>query len=188
MKAGPRHSGGRRFDTIPVMNILTVIHRHDGVNIQGRTVSRTAVRGIVLRGRDLLMIHSAAVGDYKFPGGGVAEGESLAEALKREILEECGASLVSIGREIGAIIEYDFPIEKDCDAFKMTSHYYLCLVQDGLGAQNLDDYESELGFEPVWISVEDALSVNQSLLESASPPEWLRREAFILEYLQRNFF
>ncbi len=170
------------------MNILTVIHRHEGVNIQGRTVSRTAVRGVILRGSDLLMIYSAAVGDYKFPGGGVAEGESQAQALARELREECGASLAHIEREIGAIVEYDFPIEKDRDAFKMTSHYYLCHVQDGLGPQSLDDYELELGFEPAWISLEEALSANRSLLEATSPPEWLRRETFVLEYLQRNFF
>lgn len=39
--------------------------------------------------------------------------------------------------------------------------------------------------KPHWISIREALHSNRSLLESASPPEWLRREIFMLEYLQR---
>jgi 8-oxo-dGTP pyrophosphatase MutT (NUDIX family) len=166
------------------MPILTTIHRADGIDVHGKTVSRTAVRGVILRGRDLLMIHSATVGDYKFPGGGVNEGESHAQALAREIQEECGAVLTHIGREIGAVVEYNFAVEDEFDTFKMTSHYYLCGVQDDLGPQHLDDYERDLGFEPVWMPIDEALRSNRSLLESTSPPEWLRREIFMLEYLQ----
>ena len=62
-----------------------------------------------MRGRNLLMIYSANVGDYKFPGGGVDAGESHAQTLTREILEECGMSLRQIGSEIGAVIEYNIP-------------------------------------------------------------------------------
>jgi 8-oxo-dGTP pyrophosphatase MutT (NUDIX family) len=167
------------------METLTTIHRAVGIDIHGKTVSRTAVRGVILCGRDLLMIHSTKAGDYKFPGGGVDEGESHAQALAREIQEECGAVLTHIGREIGAVVEYNFAVEDEFDTFKMTSHYYLCGVQDGLGAQRLDDYERDLGFEPVWMPLDEALRINRSLLESAAPPEWLSREIFMLEYLQR---
>lgn len=190
------------------MPTLTTLHRADGIDVHGKTVSRTAVRGVILRGHDLLMIHSATVGDYimptvencafrplkerkfqpsgyKFPGGGVDEGESHAQALAREIQEECGAVLAHIGREIGAVVEYNFAVEDEYDTFKMTSHYYLCDVQDDLGAQHLDDYERDLGFEPVWMPLDEALRSNRCLLESASPPEWLPREIFMLEYLQR---
>jgi 8-oxo-dGTP pyrophosphatase MutT (NUDIX family) len=58
------------------MKILTEIHRSSGVNTAGKTVHRTAVRAVILRGHDLLMFHSTNVGDYKFPGGGMEEGES----------------------------------------------------------------------------------------------------------------
>jgi 8-oxo-dGTP pyrophosphatase MutT (NUDIX family) len=173
-------------DTIPPVNILTEIHRSAGVNVKGRTIYRTAVRGVILRGRDLLMVHSANVGDYKFPGGGVAEGESHTQALCREVREECGASILHIGSEIGAVIEYNIPIEKDYDAFKMTSHYYRCDVEGEFGAQKLDDYEQELGFKPVWIDIDKAIQLNKALLHSEEIPEWLRREIFILEYIQQN--
>jgi hypothetical protein len=74
-------------------------------------------------------------------------------------------------------------MEPEYDAFKMTSHYYHCDVEDDFGAQKLDDDERDLGFEPVWISITDALRQNKILLRSKHPPEWLRREIFVLEHL-----
>jgi 8-oxo-dGTP pyrophosphatase MutT (NUDIX family) len=168
------------------MQILTEIHRGKEINTNGRTVHRTAVRAVILHGRDLLMVLSSAVGDYKFPGGGVDLGESHMQALARELREECGASLLSVDGELGAVIEYNFAKEKDFDVFKMTSHYYLCQAEDGFCAQKLDDYERDLGFKPVWVDIDEAISTNRSLLDSQTPPDWLRREIFILEYIKRT--
>jgi 8-oxo-dGTP pyrophosphatase MutT (NUDIX family) len=141
------------------MNILSEIHRSHGVPTQGRTVYRAAVRGVI---------------------------ESHAQALRREIQEECGMAVAHIGSEIGAVIEYDIPAEKDFDIFKMTSHYYECAVQDGFGTQQLDKYEQELGFKPVWIEVDEAIQQNKALRESETIPDWLRREIFVLEYIQQR--
>ena len=168
------------------MKILTEIHRSPGINVKGKTIYRTAVRGVVLRGRNLLMIYSSNVGDYKFPGGGVGERETHAQALSREIQEECGMSVLRIGSEIGAVIEYDIPMERDYDTFKMTSHYYRCEVEDGFAPQKLDQYEQELGFKPVWIDIGNAIQHNRTLLHSCKIPEWLSREIFVLEYIQQK--
>ncbi len=168
------------------MKIFTEIYRTPGVNIRGKTIYRTAVRGVNLRGRNILMIYSSKVGDYKFPGGGVKRGETHAQALCREIEEECGMSLAWIGSEIGVVIEYDFPIELDYDAFKMTSHYYSCEVEGNFGAQRLDDHEQKLGFKPVWINIDQAIQANWALLHAGKFPEWLKRETFALEYIKQN--
>ena len=168
------------------MNILTEIHRSPGVNIQGRTIYRTAVKGVVLRGRTLLMVYSSKIDDYDFPGGGLHEGETHAQGLCREILEECGMSVSHIGSEIGALVEYDFPIESDYEVFKMTSHYYQCEVQNGLVPQKLEAYEQELGFTPVWVDVDHALQRNRAALQSVNPPNWLKKDVFVLEYIRRN--
>jgi len=170
------------------MKSLTTIYRNDGIPVNGRTISRTAVRAVVLRGAALLMIHSTVGGDYKFPGGGVKEGETLNEALAREVLEECGTRVSAIKDEIGCIVEYAHPIEKDFDIFKMTSHYYFCDVENRFGSHSLDGYEEELGFRPVWIHLEDAIKTNKSLPPFAQKPNWLARETFMLEYLQRTLF
>lgn len=166
------------------MNILTEIHRSDGVNINGKVVHRTAVRAVVLRGRELLMVFSSNVGDYKFPGGGVDVAETHEHALARELLEECGATLLSVNGELGAIIEYDHAAEDNFDVFMMTSYYYFCRVGDKLTTQTLDDYEHDLGFQPVWIDIKEAIDTNKLLLSLKTPPEWLKREIFALEYIQ----
>lgn len=168
------------------MRILTEIHRSPGINKKGKTVYRTAVRGVILRGRNLLMIYSSNVGDYKFPGGGIGDGETHIQALRREIQEECGMCVAGIGSEIGAVTEYNIATEHDYSVFKMTSYYYWCEVADGFGIQKLDDYERELGFKPVWIDVDKAIQLNKALLSSDKTPEWLRREIFVLEYIQNK--
>ena len=166
------------------MQVLTEIQRASGINTQGRTIQRIAVRAVIFRGRELLMVYSANVGDYKFPGGGVNVDETHEQALARELLDEGGASLLSVDGEIGAIVEYNLPMEKDFDVFKMTSYYYQCKVKDGFGLQKLDGYEAELGFQPMWIDIDKAIEANKSL--STPSIEWLRREIFALEYLKQN--
>jgi 8-oxo-dGTP pyrophosphatase MutT (NUDIX family) len=168
------------------MNILTEIHRSPGVNLKGRTVTRTAVKGVILRGRTLLMVHSPKIGDYDFPGGGLQAGETHAQGLYREILEECGMSVAHIGSEMGAVIEYDVPMEPDYDVFKMTSHYYHCEVQDGFVPQKLEEYEQELGFTPVWIDIDHAIERNSVFLHSDNAPKWLKKETFVLNYIRHN--
>jgi 8-oxo-dGTP pyrophosphatase MutT (NUDIX family) len=170
------------------MKIITEIHRAEGIKLNGKTVHRTAVRAVILRGQDLLMVFSSTRGDYKFPGGGVDLGESHEQALARELREECGASLLGMDGELGAVIEYNFAKEKDFDVFKMTSYYYFCRTGDDLGEQNLDDYERVLGFKPVWVNIDDAISTNESLLNSNKVPEWLEREIFMLEYIRTAGF
>jgi len=151
-------------------------------------IRRTAVRGIILDGRKLLMVYSPVNGDYKFPGGGVDEGETDPQALAREIQEECGAQVASIGAAFGMMIEYDIPVEPDFDVFKMDSHYYFCQVTPGSGAQKLDDYEQELGFQPVWIDIDEAIRTNQAVLESVPrrSPEWTRRDTYVLQRIRQQ--
>lgn len=132
------------------------------------------------------MVYSSNVGDYKFPGGGVGQGETHAQALCREVQEESGMTVTRLGSEIGVVIEYNTPIEKDYETFKMTSHYYLCEVQGDFGEQKLDDYERDLGFQPVWIDIDEAIRLNKELLHRNDTVRWLHREIFVLEYIRHN--
>jgi 8-oxo-dGTP pyrophosphatase MutT (NUDIX family) len=168
------------------MKILAEIHRSSGVHLTGKTVYRTAVKGVILRGRTLLMVYSPKMEEYDFPGGGLHEGETHAEGLYREIQEECGMLLASMGAEMGAVIEYDFPMEPGYDVFKMTSHYYYCEVQEGFVPQKLEDYERELGLIPIWVDVDRAIQSNNILLHSGNAPKWLKKETFILEYIRQT--
>lgn len=165
------------------MDILTTIQRASGINLDGRTLRREAVRAVALRGQKLLMVYSSKVGDYKFPGGGVEPDETHEQALRRELMEECGAELIGVHGEAGAVVEYSPAFDKQYETFKMTSYYYKCSVGDEFFKQKLEGYERELGFVPVWIEVNDALAANRKLLALSHPPKWLRREIFMLESL-----
>jgi hypothetical protein len=96
------------------MQLLTQIFHKPNLSLSGKTISREAVRAIILKGDQVLMVYSTLNGDYKFPGGGVKRDEAHATALQREF-----------------------------DLFRMNSYDYLCEVEDGFDAQNLDDYEQE---------------------------------------------
>jgi hypothetical protein len=87
---------------------------------------------------------------------------------------------------MGTVIEYDHPIETGYDAFKMTSHYYHCEVQNVLVPQKLEEYERELGFTPVWVDIDHAIQSNWRLLQLGDAPKWLKKESFVLEYIRQN--
>ncbi len=97
-------------------------------------------------------------------------GESHEHALARELLEECGATLLGMDGELGAVIEYDFPKEVEFDVFKMTSFYYFCRIREDFIGQNLDGYERELGFQPIWIDIKTLLKRTSPCLIQKSLP------------------
>lgn len=169
------------------MRLLKKMIRNPGINSDGRMIFREAVRGVILKGRTILMIFSSKDGDYKFPGGGVDAGERYEDALAREISEECGAKVLSIKGELGKVIEYDKPAEEDYDVFKMISYYYLCEVDPDFGEQSLDQYEKDLGFTPVWVDIDEAIRKNQILVDSGSFQRWTPRELFVLKYIKKYF-
>ncbi len=171
------------------MKLLTQIFHKPNLSLTAKKVTRQAARAIILRGDQVLMVHSSVNGDYKFPGGGVEDGEEHVTTLQRELMEECGVRLKAILGEFGRVEEYDQAEEDDFDLFCMHSYYYLCEVEDGFGAQNLDDYEREYGFTPEWVSIEHAIAANRALLENPPPSiqRWVRRELFVLEILKKKF-
>jgi 8-oxo-dGTP pyrophosphatase MutT (NUDIX family) len=171
------------------MRLLAEIDRTPGIAHNGKTITREAVRAIILVNARLLLIHSTYDGDYKFPGGGIKPGEDHHSALAREINEESGARLKTVTGEYGRVIEYDRPIEKRFDLFKMTSYYYLCEVDSHIGVQHLDEYEYELGFTPEWITIEDAIAINQTLLDEQPQrvQRWVNRETTVLRLLKNEF-
>jgi 8-oxo-dGTP pyrophosphatase MutT (NUDIX family) len=146
---------------------------------------RPAVRAVVLRGDSLLMVHNS-IGDYKFPGGGVDKDETMEEALRREVLEETGYTVTKVGEKLGETIQNREDMYKTGQYFSMTSHYYLCEVANQVTAQKLDNYEQDLQFTAVWVTVTEALANN---IEVIKRPEdeyqrWAVRETEVLKEIQ----
>ena len=137
-----------------------------------------------MQGIQLLLLYTPVKREYKFPGGGMGDGETVETALAREVLEECGAMLTRIVREIGSIVEYAHAKEPEFESFKMTSHNFLCEADAFVAPQALEGHEVRLAFEPHWVKIEDALALNKSRLKLPDPSPWLTREIFMLEYVR----
>jgi len=167
------------------MRTLAEIDRHPNVPHEGKIICREAVRAVIIRRRELLLVHSRVNGDYKFPGGGIEADELQESALIREVAEECGGRVTSKPLTFGKVLEFDFPTEKEFTSFCMTSYYYLCEVDPALGSQQLDDYEARLGFVPEWVDIDTAIANNQKLLNSGKKFErWVKRETRVLEIVR----
>ena len=168
------------------MKLLKEIYRDPGLIPAGRMLERASAKAIVQERRRLLLIYSPQWDNYKFPGGGVVGEETDEQTLARELQEECGASLLRIEGEFGAVVEYKRPFEPGYEIFKMVSRYYFCSVTAEFGKPDLDDYEEALGYRPVWVEIDMALQANLARLGSADRPQldWTQRETFILGELK----
>lgn len=167
------------------MRILQEFDRHDYDPALPRHVRR-AVRGIIVRDKKLLLVHSDKYGEYKFPGGGVEEGESRTAALIREVREETGLSVLP-----GSIREYGQTIERRRDRFadgifEQYSYYYLCDVSEEAGKQQLDAYEEEYGYKPMLAPVDMAIAANDMRIDDPVNIPWTVRELFMLRYLKQH--
>jgi 8-oxo-dGTP pyrophosphatase MutT (NUDIX family) len=163
------------------------IYRHDKKSINfntGKIILRNAVRAIIIKDKSILMVHLGKTNEYKFPGGGIEENESFEEALKREVLEEIGFSVIKILKKVGIITEYAIAIEDKENVFKMISEYYSVNIDDNRIEQKLDEYESALEYKPCWIGIEDAFKINKEIIDSkCDSTPWIKRETRVLNIL-----
>ena len=87
----------------------------------------TVTAAVMQRGETVLIArrpsHGLLGGLWEFPGGKVGEGESLQQALQREIREELAAE-IEVGEDFG-VYRHAFT------HFKITLHAFLCTVAGG---------------------------------------------------------
>ena len=100
-------------------------------------------------------------GDYKgwweFPGGKIESGESLHEAIKREIREELEAE-ISVDKFLKTI-EWDYP------TFHLIMHCFICSLESK--SVHLKEHEAS-----TWLTKETLCSV-----------KWLPADLILLDYI-----
>ena len=147
---------------------------------------REAVRAIIIQNDNILMVHCNK-GDYKFPGGGMNKEETHEEALKREVREETGYVVKGVKEKIGITTERNLDAYQKEAVFEMISYYYICEISDEQTLQELDDYEANLDFQPVWIHLDKVIHLNEEVLKNKEKSPWVHRELNVLKELREYY-
>ena len=146
---------------------------------------RHSARCINIRNGLAAMVHSLKYDYYKFPGGGIENGESAEHAMIRETREEAGLVVIP-----GSVKEYGYVhrIQKsdydNAECFIQDNYYFLCDVEESVQAQNLDDYEADERFTLEYVEPDKAIFVNRNTDHGQTDQIMLEREARVLELLK----
>ena len=115
----------------------------------------------------LAFAYANKIKHYKFPGGGIHEGEEKTAALIREVEEEAGLEVIPESiKEAGLVRRIMQSTMFPQTVFIQDSFHYFCRVKTGADGtpliknQNLDDYEKGDGFELRIVSLADAINAN----------------------------
>ena len=111
---------------------------------------REACRGIVISEDKILLTYEVNTDQYFLPGGGLEQGETLAECCIRELAEETGY-------QVEPRYQY-LTINEYYEEWKFISHYFVCAVA-GKTSQKLTEREAEVGLEPRWVPLEEAVEI-----------------------------
>ena len=145
---------------------------------------RNSARSIIIVNKKLAMIHSLKYDYFKFPGGGIENGEAPIDAMVRETREEAG---LIVKPETVKEYGYVHRIQKsDTDAtecFIQDNYYYLCEVEDEVIAQCLDNYESKENYVLEYVVPQIAITKNRCVTQSPYNPIMFEREAKVIEML-----
>ncbi len=115
---------------------------------EGYTV-RKVVRAVILNEKEteVLFFGNGSL----LVGGGVEEGESYEDALRRETMEEVGANIEIIS-EVGEVVAY-----RDFSKQKYIVQGYICKIVGSLVKPTTTQFEEKITV-PVWQSIPYAIS------------------------------
>ena len=133
---------------------------------------REACRGIVVKGDKILLTYEVNTDQWFIPGGGVENDETLQECCVRELAEETGY-IVKANEQYLTINEF-------YEQWLFISHYYICECA-GETQRKLTERESEVGLEPRWITLSEAVEIFSKHQEYAAENE-MKRGAYLREY------
>lgn len=141
---------------------------------------RKSARVILLNTEGLMATqHLRTYAYHKLPGGGVDGGETIEDALVREVKEEVGCDCKII-KPVGMTIEY-----RNKYNLLHISYCFVAKVVGDIGTPTLEPGEQEEGQETLWLSPAVVLDKMQTDTPGKFEGHFIlaREQAFLREYL-----
>ena len=160
--------------------------------------SRPSARAIILTdnpplspSNKIALAYAKNLGYYKFPGGGIHEGEENTAALIREVEEETGLEVIPESISEAGLVHRVMQSEMfPKTIFIQDSFHYFCKVKtdaDGkliIKNQKLDDYEKDDGFELRIVTLDEAIQTNLHFKsDNYAKLDMIARETLVMEKL-----
>ena len=144
---------------------------------------RYGVRAIIQRD-GLFAMQQSNTGEYKIPGGGMDKGETIAEALAREVREETGLVIkTETMQELGEILDVHKDIFDGKSKYVAHSLHYSCDVEEELVETAMTESEIAKGFHLAWADIDTIIETNERLMKE----NWQLRDTKFLKWYKENY-
>lgn len=177
-----RHSD-RRSRKGKAMRTLLMLDEHNYTE-QMPVFEKYSTRAVIIRDGKLATQRSLQ-GDYKLLGGGAEPGESLPEALIREVREESGLIVIPESiREIGQIIERRRDIFEPDEVYVCHSCFFFCDVLEEMTETQMTESERQKGYHLEWATPEEIIAGNEPFCKTQP---WSYRDSEFVRMLPQLF-
>ena len=155
----------------------------ESINIFGEnrfetyTKIRKACRGIVVSNGMILLTYEVNTDQWFIPGGGLEGEETIEACCIRELAEETGF-VVNPLCQFATINEY-------YEEWLFISHYFTCEII-GETQRLLTELEAEVGLEPRWIPLQEAVTIFSKHQDYAY--DEMKRGSYLREYKALNAY
>ncbi len=170
------------------MNELFKIDLSD-YNAGWSVFKRPSARGVIFNNNIIALVYSKKEKYFKFPGGGIREGENKTDALIREVREETGLIVIPESiEEFGSVMRRQKSNYSPETIFEQENFYYLCKTKDQIYKQELDDYEKDAEFILKFADIDEAIEVNRNYHSDDLFDEiMIKREMRVLQIVKDTF-
>ena len=163
------------------MNLLFVMDEHNYTEDMP-VIERFAVRALICRD-GLWAVQKSTKGDFKIPGGGLEKGETIADALLREVREETGLLIKPESiKEIGEVLELREDVFKKGYKFVSHTYHYFCDAFDEVTQTDMTKSEVVKGYQPAWATLDEIIQGNEKYRKEI----WVDRDTAFLRWLKNT--
>jgi len=157
-------------------------------NEEDTVFRRPSARAIIIKDNLIALVYSLKEKYYKFPGGGIKDGEDKISALIREVREEVGLIVKKDTiTEFGSVLRRQKSNLSDNTIFEQENYYFSCECEENVVSQNLDEYEKEAEFTLRYVDIDEAIKVNSEYKSDDFFNEiMIQREKKVLEIVKKS--